>query len=130
MRSRSNSRDRAFSLPELVIAMAVLSIGVITAMQALAFSVRVTGLVSDIVDAGLLVNDKMQDFEYKESQGLVRTEIQDGAEEHSGKFGLSTHKDAGTSVGSMSLYKVSVDITWTRAGRNEGFKVISTYFNR
>lgn len=98
-------------------------------MQALAFSVRVTGLVSDIIDAVFLVNNKMQDFGFKESENLVRTEIISGTE-RSGKFELRTQKDAGLRLGSANLYKVSVDIAWTKSGRNEGFKVMSTYFER
>ena len=68
---RSVISNRAFSLIELFVAVAILAVGITTILQAMGHSARVTGLSGDIVSALLLAEDKIQELEFKEKNKLL-----------------------------------------------------------
>ena len=117
-----NLKNNAFSLLELIITVAILSIGIIIVLEALSYSARMAGLSCDIIDAVLLAEDKMQELEFKEKQGLINKEPRDIRAKFEGfdwKYTLNLDPD-------LNLYKLNFEIKWLRANREEGLD-LSTY---
>ncbi len=113
---------RAFSFVELLVATAILSIGIVTILQALSFTGRVAGLTFDIVNAVFLCEDKMQEWEFIEKRGLIDKEPR-GEAGTLGKFywqyALNLNPD-------LNLYYLNFNVSWERAKRQERIS-LSTY---
>jgi len=122
---RKKASKPALSLLELIIAIAILSSGIIFIMQAFSYSVRVTGLSCDIVRAANLAQDKMQEFEFKEKQGLINKEIAAG-EGETDKFRWKYNFGA---IEDSNLSKMNLSVSWDRAGRKENIE-LSTYLRQ
>lgn len=123
--SCNQSRIRAFSLLELLIAVAILSTGIIAVMQAFSYSARITGLSCDIVNAVFLGQDLLQELEFKERKGL----LQQGPAEAGGKkekfeWGYSLNLDQ-----DLNLYRLDLDIKWRRINRQEEINSV-TYLKK
>lgn len=65
---------KALSLIELLVAITILSVGIVTALQALSISSRVAGLSFKMTKEILLTEDKMQEEEFKEKRGPINAE--------------------------------------------------------
>ena len=55
-------QDKAFSLLELIVAVAILSVGITVVLQAISSSAAATGLSNDIINAVFLAKDKIQEL--------------------------------------------------------------------
>ncbi len=114
---------KAFSLIELLVAIAILSVGIVTALQALSVSSRIAALSFDLVNANFLAENKMQEWEFKEKQGLINEELP-AAEEKIGKF---TCQYALNNLSpDLPLYHLNFNIIWERANRQEKIS-LNTY---
>jgi len=114
-----NIKNKAFSLLELIIAIAVLSTGIIALLRAFSFSARLTGLSCDIINAVFLAEDKMQELELKEKQNLIDNEpaqVGDREGKFAWEYTLSLNRD-------FNLYRLDFDIKWQRANRDESLKL-------
>lgn len=117
-----NSRKRAFSLLEVVISIAILSVGLMAVLQALSFSARMAGLSCDITNAVFLAEDKMQEMELKEKQNLINKQPRQAkARENKFDWFYVLNSDAVS-----SLYRLEFNISWQSANRKEGLK-LNTY---
>lgn len=120
-----NLKNSAFSLLELMITVAILSIGIVVVLQAFSYASRMTGLSCDIINAVFLAEDKVQELEFKEKQGLINkepAEVKDKKDKFSWGYALSLEPD-------LNLYKLNFDITWQRANREEGLD-LNTYLRQ
>jgi Tfp pilus assembly protein PilV len=112
-KARSRFNSKAFSLLEVVIAVGVLSVGIVFILQAESFSARVTGISGDMANAVFLAQDLMQEIEFQEQAGQI---IEGSKSGESAKFkwnySISTE-------GSLGLDKLNLVINWERAGRKE-----------
>lgn len=116
------AQNKAFSLVELIIAVAVLSIGIVAVLEALSFTARLAGLSSDMVNAVLFSEDKMQELEFKESQHLLESEPQEASgEKDKFKWEYMNNLDA-----DLGLYKLDFEINWQRREREEKIS-LNTY---
>lgn len=116
------AQNKAFSLLELIIAVAVLSIGIVAVLEALSFTARLAGLSSDIVNAVFLAEDKMQELEFKESQRLLESEPQEAmGEKDKFRWEYMNNLDA-----DLGLYKLDFNINWQRREREEKIS-LNTY---
>ena len=106
---------RSFSFVELLVATAILSIGMVIILQALSVTSRVAGLTFDIVNATFLGENKMQEWEFWEKRGEIDRQPEEN-EGTVGKFGfryaLNLNRD-------LQLYHLNFNITWKRANRQE-----------
>ncbi|MFH1355021.1 MAG: prepilin-type N-terminal cleavage/methylation domain-containing protein [Candidatus Omnitrophota bacterium] len=116
------SNNNAFSLLELLITVAVLSVGIVAILQGISFSARLTGLSGDMVRAVLLAEDKLQELSFIEKQGLLE-EIPQEINGVEGKFrweyNLLLDSD-------LDLYKLNLEVSWKRSKRQEEFS-LATY---
>lgn len=115
MASKSCLKNEAFSLLELVITVAIISIGVTVILEAFSYSSRVAGLSCDITEAALLAQDLMQELEFKEKQGIISTEpqeVKDKKGKFAWKYNLGLDPD-------FNLYRLDFAINWKRANRDE-----------
>lgn len=116
---RYRRKNKAFSLLELIITIAILSAGITIVLQALSFSSRITGLSNDIVKAVFLAEDKLQELDFKEKQGLIQQE----PVEKSGIYDKFQWKDSLSLDPELNLYKLDLTVNWQRAGRKEEINV-------
>lgn len=116
------SNKKAFSLLEIVVAVGILSVGIVSVMQAFSFSAKAAGLSGEIVRAEFLAQDKMQEWEFKESRGWLAQEPPQ-AQGVSGKFQWKYDLNFDNS---LQLYKLNLGIFWQRSGRKEEIS-IDTY---
>ncbi len=106
---------RAFSLLELIITVTVLSAGITVILQAFSFSGRVTGLSNDLVRAVFLAEDKLQELEFKEKQGLINQEPAG----KSGAYNKFQWKDTVVFDNDITLYRINFTVNWQRANSVE-----------
>jgi prepilin-type N-terminal cleavage/methylation domain-containing protein len=111
-----------FSLLELVVAIALLSISLATIIQAFSFSAKAAGLSGDVTRAVLLGQDKLQVWQFKEQQGRLSQEAPQ-AQDASGKFQCASSLNFDQD---LKLYKLNLTISWLRAERKEEFS-LATY---
>lgn len=117
--SSCNIKNRAFSLLELIIAIAILSAGIIIVLRALSFSVRLTGISCDMVNAIFLAEDEMQELEFKEKQNLMNKEpaqARGRKNKFEWEYALNLDRD-------FNLYRLDFEIKWQRANRAESLKL-------
>ena len=116
-------KDKAFSLLELIMALAILSIGMVAVLQAFSFSAQVTGLSCDIISAVFLAEDKMQELEFQETQGSLQEAFERG---ESGRFiwerSIVQEQD-------LDMFKADLKISWQRQGRQQALEA-STYLRK
>lgn len=119
---RCKQEIKGFSLLELIISIAILSAGITVLLQSFSFSSRITGLSNDIIRGVFLAEDKLQELEFKEKQGLINREPALNSDV-SGKFKWSDELEFDPDLG---LYKLDFMINWQRANRIEEIN-IKTY---
>lgn len=117
MALRYSLKNKAFSLLELIIAVAILSIGIIVVLQAFSFSAHATGLSGDIIRAVFLAEDKIQELEFQARQKNIKEE---SVEDVNGRFnwGYSINLDK-----ELNLYKLDLRIDWQRQRRKQSLEV-------
>jgi prepilin-type N-terminal cleavage/methylation domain-containing protein len=123
-------KNKAFSLLELIISVAVLSIGIVIVLEAFSFSGRSTGLFCSFLKAVFLAEDNMQDLERIEKQKLLKEEESAPIKlpenypdtEFTGKYDLKLDPD-------LKLYRLDLWITWKRLNREEKLE-INTYLRQ
>lgn len=118
-------KSKAFSLLEVIIAVSILSIGIVVILQAFSFSARLTGLSADIINAVFLSEDKIQELEFKAAQGLIDREprqLKDKNNKFQWQYLLVPEP-------SLNLYRLDFDVSWQRANRQEALK-LTTYLRQ
>ena len=113
---------------ELIIAVAILSIGIVMVLQAFSFCARVTGLSCDYINAVFLGEDKLQELEFNVSQKLIDLDkelTKTGVEndKFNWEYQLLDLKPG------LNLYKLNFQISWERLNRNEILNV-NTYLRK
>ena len=120
MESSYSLKNKAFSLLELVIAVAILSIGIVVILQAFSFSARITGLSCDIINAVFLGEDKIQELEFKERQNLIKEEMmKDKKDKFEWEYSLILDP-------TINLYRLNLDISWQRLNAKQDLN-LNTY---
>lgn len=115
-------KNSAFSLLELIISVAILSIGITVILQALSFSARITGLSGDIINAVFLAQDQLQELEFKERKNLISSEPKE-VNDKKDKFIWNYTLNFDTA---LNLYKLDFKISWQRMHREETIN-LNTY---
>jgi prepilin-type N-terminal cleavage/methylation domain-containing protein len=123
----SNPRvsNKGFSLLELIIAIAILSAGIVMVMEAIVFSTGAAGLSCDVVSAVFLAEDKLQELDHKEANSVISNEpeeSQGSQDKFSWKRTLKLDAGAG-------LYALDLELKWNTRSREEGFAV-QTYLRK
>lgn len=122
---RLKANNKAFSLLELIVAIAILSIGIAAVIQAITYSVRAAALSCDMSDAAFLAQDKMQELEFKEAQGLIDSQPKE-EQGLQGKFNWQYTISLDTSI---NLYKTVFSVDWRSQNRQEGLQ-LETYLRK
>ncbi|MFH0827376.1 MAG: prepilin-type N-terminal cleavage/methylation domain-containing protein [Candidatus Omnitrophota bacterium] len=111
MASKYSPRIRGFSLLELIMALAILTAGIVVVLQALSFCAQATGLSCDIIAAVFIAEDKIQELEFQEAQEALRETFEKG---DSGRFNWARSVILDQD---LNLYKTDIKISWQRQGR-------------
>ncbi|MDD5729677.1 MAG: type II secretion system protein [Candidatus Omnitrophica bacterium] len=117
--SKQKTRTKGFSLVELVIAVAILSIGIIFVLQAFSFSIKATAVSCDMMEAAACAKDILQELQFKETGKLIQKEP-NTVKNSKGKFSWVYKLDLDNDT---NLYKLNLNITWQTQKRNESLSV-------
>ena len=118
-------KNKAFSLLELIITVAILSTGIVVVLETFSYSARMTGLSGDIINAVFLAEDKLQELGYKEKRRLIEKEppqVKDKKDKFEWEYNISLDQD-------LDLYRLDFDISWQRANRQEDLQ-LNTYLKK
>ena len=112
---RSSPKNKGFSLLEVIIAVAILSTGIVLILQALAYSGRVAAISCDYVRAVFLAEDKMEEIKFKFKNQILKPGASDTGEVDAFKWSYQISKVEDW----QELCGLDVGITWERANRAE-----------
>jgi len=116
-------KNEGFSLLELIIAVAILSIAITGILQAFSFSAQATGLSCDIINATFLAEDKIQELEFQEKQKSLKAEsAKDSLDRFNWEYSMLLDEE-------LDLYKFNLKINWLRQRRQQSLEV-STYLRK
>jgi prepilin-type N-terminal cleavage/methylation domain-containing protein len=115
--------NKAFSLLELVVAIAIISVGIVFVIQALGFTAKASAVVSNYLRASLLAEDRIQGLEFAEAQQIIGEE---NSLEKNGNFDILTKISFDDKFG---LYQLGLKINWPESKRTEGFE-LSAYYRK
>jgi len=121
----SRLRNKAFSLLELIITVAILSTGIVVVLQTFSYSARMAGLSGDIINAVFLAEDKLQELGYKEKRRLIEKEpprVNDKKDKFAWEYNLTLEEN-------LDLYRLDFDINWQRVNRQEELR-LNTYLRK
>lgn len=115
---------------ELLVATAVLSVGIVVTLQAISFCGQVAGFTADMTSALFFAEDKMQEWEFKEKKSVLADlpleNLPSEAEETAGKFKWNySFRPKDESI----LYDLIFKASWTRAGKQEEI-TFNTYLRK
>ena len=119
-------KNKAFSLLEVIIAIAVLSIGIVFILQAMSFSARVAGLAVDVVSTSFIAQDKMQELEFAAKTNKTNILAQGPKQNEPDRF---KYNYTLVDLDPLKLYEVKFDIDWQRAGRAQKIS-LNTYLTK
>ena len=122
---RYRNKLSGFTLLELIISIAILSVGIVAVMQAITYSVRSAGLSCDMASVIFLAQDKIQELEYKETSSLIGSqpkESQGSQDKFNWQYALNLVTD-------LNLYKLDFDVGWKRQNRQESLH-LETYLRK
>lgn len=126
VRLRSSMNNKGFSLLEVIIAVGILSAGIVVVLQAFSFSIHITGLSCDIIDAVCLAEDKLQELEFKVERQKITDLFKEGTEKNKFTWNwvIEPYPD------SNLLNKLNLNIAWHRLKREEGINVNTYLLNQ
>jgi len=110
---------RAFSLVELLVCLAVFSIGIIAVLQALAFSARSAGLCVDMTEAVCLADSMLQGIEFQHGALAHGQHASSGSRDRfSWDYAFETER--GT-----QLERLTYTLRWERMDRKQEIRVVT-----
>lgn len=110
---------------EVVIAIAILSTGIITLLQGFSSLVRSTGFSCDIINAVFLAQDRLEELEFKERQALISQEPKEVSLDVD-KFKSQSKLNL---IPLLNLYRLDLSVKWLRANREEEIN-LNTYLRQ
>ncbi|MBL7070054.1 MAG: prepilin-type N-terminal cleavage/methylation domain-containing protein [Candidatus Omnitrophica bacterium] len=98
--------NRGFSLLELIITIAILSIGIVSILQTISFSGQVWHKAQDSTRAVFLAQDIMQKADFDELRGMIIEGVQEGKTK-----GLNW-KSYIRPLAESELYQMDLEVAW------------------
>ncbi len=123
----ATGRSKAFTLIEIMISIAILSLGLILVLQGLAKCVNILRISQSNLAATLLAEDKMAEVEIAVKQNGLKAFLNDtSGVEQAGNIELDWQVRLSQDEEYEDLNKVTATVNW-RDGRNRGSSIFSTY---
>lgn len=116
---KSNLGNKAFSLVELIVAVIILSVGMVAVLQAFSMCARLSGSSGDVTRALFLAQDKLEELE--RSEGLL-SGLPNNAEGSQDKFSWSYYLLLDEP---LNLYKAGLEIGWVRRNSQEKLEYLT-----
>ena len=111
------SSAKGFSLLEVLVAVAILTGGILTVLGAISFSIRVGALSAARMEACLRAEDHLSEARFMESKNrLPESEDQILTDGRGARFSLSPLPE---SSGSQKLHQLTLDVYWKSSGHEE-----------
>lgn len=113
-------KNKGLSLLELIVAVAVLSSGILVVLQAFSASSHAAAISQDTMRAVFIAQDILQEVEFKREKGTSEEENLKGkTDKFDWEYTITHEPDS-------ELYKLNIDISWLRASREDKLS-LTTY---
>ncbi|MBP7216458.1 MAG: prepilin-type N-terminal cleavage/methylation domain-containing protein [Candidatus Omnitrophica bacterium] len=116
----------AFSLLEVLVAIAIFATGTVVVVQSISYSSRSTAITSDMLQASCIAQDVIQELELKQKYNLL-SQIPQTLQETKGQF--SYGYSLGNADTTTNLTALHFEISWKRVKRQELF-IINSYLHK
>ncbi|MFA5363200.1 MAG: hypothetical protein WC335_08215 [Candidatus Omnitrophota bacterium] len=116
--------EKGFLFLELVVGIAILAVGITLVIQAFSSTARAHAVSRDMVKAVFLMEDKIQELEFREQHGFIGQEPLEAA----GTTGRFAWRYAFAPVRDTDFYLCNLSVAWKEYRRNDSFTV-NTYFS-
>jgi len=116
----NHKRDDGLTLIELTVSAAILAVGLTAVLQAFSMSARMSGVAGDINQACLLAQEKLQEIDFKETNGWLSQaplESEEEYEKFKTKYSLNLLDTA------FVTKMLDFQISWERANRHENINI-------
>jgi prepilin-type N-terminal cleavage/methylation domain-containing protein len=123
---RSFLGNKGFSLLEVLIAVAILSGGIVIILQAVVFSGRLSRVSCDAVRGIFIAEDKMQELEFKTNNQIIAESSANSGRQDGFKWQYNISEDADKA----GLYKMDLKVEWESAGREQNLELASWLLKR
>jgi prepilin-type N-terminal cleavage/methylation domain-containing protein len=120
--SVSRLNKQGFLLLEVIIAIAIVSIGLTVVLQALSFCAKSSALCRDITSAVFALEDRMQEMEFNARRGTIPDQTTQIKEKY-GKFEFAY---ALKPLAGIDLRELNYDASWKSMNRDEKIS-LNTY---
>lgn len=117
---------RGFTLVEIMISIAILSIGLILVLQGFSYALNILRISQDNLETSLLAQEKMAELEInsKQSKGMFLKDISGDSQSDNIEFRWQIRLTPDTEY--EDLYAVMTTVNW-KEGRRSGASIFNTY---
>jgi len=122
----ATGRNKGFTLIEIMISIAILSLGLIANLQGLTRCLSILRISQNNLEASLLAEEKMAEFEIAVKQETGSFFKQTSGESQTGNIELNWQIRLDTDSEYEDLNKVVITVNW-KEGVRSGVSVFSTY---
>ncbi|MDD5408587.1 MAG: prepilin-type N-terminal cleavage/methylation domain-containing protein [Candidatus Omnitrophica bacterium] len=119
-------RNKGFTLIEIMISIAILSLGLILILQGLTQCLNILRISQNNLETSLLAEEKMAEMEIAVKQDKEMFSKDTSGESQSGNIEFNWHIRLSPDMEYEDFYEVLTTVNWTE-GRRKGSSIFSTY---
>jgi len=119
-------RNKGFTLIEILISIAILSLGLILVLQGLTQCLNILRISQNNLETSLLAEEKMAEMEIAVKQDKEMFSKDTSGQSQSGNIEFNWHVRLSPDTQYEDLYEVLTTVNWTE-GRRKGSSIFSSY---
>jgi len=126
MMTSGTGRNKGFTLIEILISIAILSLGLILVLQGLTQCLNILRISQNNLETSLLAEEKMAEMEIAVKQDKEMFSKDTSGQSQSGNIEFNWHVRLSPDTQYEDLYEVLTTVNWTE-GRRKGSSIFSSY---
>ncbi|MFA6129363.1 MAG: prepilin-type N-terminal cleavage/methylation domain-containing protein [Candidatus Omnitrophota bacterium] len=126
MMTSETGKNKGFTLIEIMISIAILSLGLILILQGLTQCLNILRISQNNLETSLLAEEKMAEMEIAVKQDKEMFSKDTSGESQSGNIEFNWHVRLNPDMQYEDLYEVLTTVNWTE-GRRKGSSIFNSY---